>query len=176
MKWIFKLRPMRSEDLNQVHTLEELIFPTPWSLNSYKFEIEQNTASQQWVIEASTDRELWELAAYSVCWLLGDELHIANLAVSPKFRRQGLGRTLLGHVLARGAAEGMKSATLEVRAGNHAAQGLYASFGFETVATRKAYYKDNREDALLMQLAHLQTEPVTTGRKLPLELELPNSG
>lgn len=154
---------MRSEDLDQVHTLEELIFPTPWSLNSYKFEIEQNTASQQWVIESSEDGKDWQVAAYAVCWFLGDEVHIANLAVSPKYRRLGLGRTLLAHMLARASADGLLSATLEVRAGNKAAQDLYSSFGFTAVATRKAYYQDNREDALLMQLSHLETVPPTTG-------------
>lgn len=164
----FKLRRMRSEDLDQVHTLEELIFPTPWSLNSYKFEIEQNTASQQWVIERSESGEDWQVAAYAVSWFLGDEVHIANLAVSPKYRRLGLGRTLLAHMLARAAADGLRSATLEVRAGNKAAQDLYTSFGFETVATRKAYYKDNQEDALLMQLPHLETVPPSAADRIAL--------
>lgn len=146
----FALRPMRGEDLEQVHQLDECIFPTPWSLNSYKFELEQNTASHQWVIEAGD-----QIAAFVVCWYLGDEVHIANLAVSPDFRRRHLGRTLLAYALTQAAEAGMHSATLEVRAGNKAAQALYATFGFQVVATRKGYYQDNREDALLMQLPHL---------------------
>lgn len=146
----FGLRPMRSTDLEPVHQLDELIFPTPWSLNSYKFELEQNTASHQWVIEADG-----VVAAFIVCWYLGDEVHIANLAVAPQFRRLSLGRTLLTYALNRAYAEGMRSATLEVRVSNKAAQSLYAGYGFEVVATRKGYYQDNREDALLMQLPHL---------------------
>jgi ribosomal-protein-alanine N-acetyltransferase len=90
-----------------------------------------------------------------VCWLLGDELHIANIAVAPKFRRLGLGRRLLGHVLHRAAEKGMQSATLEVRVGNRAALSLYESYGFQEVGRRKRYYSDNREDALLLQLPHL---------------------
>lgn len=157
----FNLRPMCATDLEPVHQLDELIFPTPWSLNSYKFELEQNTASHQWVIE--TDGLV---AAFIVCWYLGDEVHIANLAVSPQFRRMHLGRTLLAYALNRAYEDGMRSATLEVRVGNKAAQSLYASYGFEVVATRKGYYQDNREDALLMQLPHLtpiagQGSPVT---------------
>jgi ribosomal-protein-alanine N-acetyltransferase len=171
VKPAFKLRSMRSEDLSHVHALEEMIFPTPWSLNSYKFELEQNTASQQWVMEASLDGGQWQLAAYTVCWLLGDEVHIANLAVAPQFRRLGLGRTLLAHVLSRAAQTGMHSATLEVRAGNQAAQDLYASFGFQTVATRKGYYKDNQEDALLMQLPHLEAISAAGKAHLPLAFE-----
>jgi ribosomal-protein-alanine N-acetyltransferase len=167
----FRLRRMHSQDLDAVHAMEELIFPTPWSLNSYKFELEQNTASQQWIIEAAQDGANWELAAYTVCWMLGDEVHVANLAVAPAYRRLGLARSLLGYVLTRATREGMHSATLEVRAGNRAAQDLYTSFGFETVATRKAYYKDNQEDALLMQLPHLETIPATADRRVAMELE-----
>lgn len=151
----FKLRPMRRADLTQVHALEEIIFPTPWSMNSYEFELERNPASEQWVIETQADSEI-KIAAYSVCWLLGDELHIANLAVAPEFRRLGLGRRLLEHMLRRAAADGIHSATLEVRVGNLAAQALYAGFGFHEVARRKGYYRDNHEDALLMQLPHIE--------------------
>jgi ribosomal-protein-alanine N-acetyltransferase len=151
----FKLRRMRSSDIDQVFALEERIFPTPWTRKSYEFELERNPASEQWVIEAWAEHEEWIIVAYSVCWQLGDELHIANIAVAPKFRRRGLGRRLLQHVLARAAERGMKSATLEVRSGNRAAQDLYASFGFAVVGRRKRYYTNNREDALLMQLPHL---------------------
>lgn len=150
----FTLRAMRIEDLAEVHHLDELIFPTPWSLNSYKFELEQNTASRQWVIEKQTD-EGRQIVAYIVCWLLGDEVHIANLAVASEYRRSGLGRALLAFGLSQAAQAGMHSATLEVRASNQAAQTLYTSFGFQVVATRRGYYQDNREDALLMQLPHL---------------------
>jgi ribosomal-protein-alanine N-acetyltransferase len=145
---------MRHTDIEQVFALEQIIFPTPWSLKSYEFELGSNPASRQWVIEAEEDGN-WRIAAYSVCWALGDELHIANFAVAPGFRRRGLGRKLLSHVLQSAVDEGMHSATLEVRAGNQAAQALYAAYGFEQVGLRKQYYSDNREDALLLQLPKL---------------------
>jgi ribosomal-protein-alanine N-acetyltransferase len=153
----FKLRAMRREDIPPVYVLEELVFPTPWSIKSYYFELEQNSASEQWVIEArDPEGDQWEIAAYTVCWRLGDEIHIATLAVAPKFRRLGLARRLLAHVLTRAATDGFASSTLEVRAGNLAAQALYASFGYKEVARRKRYYRDNQEDALLLQLPHLE--------------------
>jgi ribosomal-protein-alanine N-acetyltransferase len=151
----FKLRRMRLSDIDQVHELEERIFPTPWTRKSYEFELESNPASEQWIIETWAEHQEWIVVAYTVCWQLGDELHVANLAVAPKYRRRGLGRRLLHHVLARAAEQGMKSATLEVRSGNQAAQTLYTSFGFKVVGRRKRYYSNNHEDALLMQLPHL---------------------
>ncbi|MEX1248607.1 MAG: ribosomal protein S18-alanine N-acetyltransferase [Anaerolineales bacterium] len=154
----FKLRRMRRADLDRVFQLEQRIFPRPWTRKSYEFELEQNPASEQWVIEAGMGNEDAQVVAYSVCWYLGDEVHIANLAVAPKFRRLGLGRRLLSHALTRAAEKGMQSATLEVRISNRAAQALYERFGFHEVGRRKSYYSDNREDALLMQLPHLDRE------------------
>lgn len=147
----FTLRPMERRDLEAVHALELSIFPTPWSFNSYKFELEGNPASELWVIEAPSGA----VAAYAVVWLLVDEAHIANIAVAPDYRRQGLGRRLLRHALIRAAKDGMRYATLEVRAGNRAARSMYKSFGFEVVGKRKAYYRDNQEDALTMRLEAL---------------------
>ncbi|MCW5888688.1 MAG: ribosomal protein S18-alanine N-acetyltransferase [Anaerolineales bacterium] len=145
------IRPMRLHDVEAVHALEEQIFPTPWSLNSYRFEVQQNTASHAWVVEVQGGASSGAIAAYAVCWLLaGEEFHIANIAVAPAYQRQGLGRRLLTHVLQAGAQLGAHTAALEVRASNLAAQALYSQFGFEVAAVRKGYYQDNHEDAWLM--------------------------
>lgn len=148
----FQLRAMRPEDVPQVHALETAIFPTPWSLNSYQFEVERNPASELWVIEVRDGSGQGHIAAYLVAWLLMDEVHIANIAVAPKFRHQGLGRRLLRHVLRRAAQDGMRFATLEVRMSNKPARALYESFGFEVAGRRQRYYRDNHEDALTMRL------------------------
>jgi ribosomal-protein-alanine N-acetyltransferase len=152
----YKLRRMRRTDIDQVFALEQIIFPTPWSLKSYEFELESNPASRQWVIETQELGDDWHIVAFSVCWILGDEVHIANFAVASAYRRRGLGHRLLRHILECAQEEGMHSATLEVRAGNQAAQGLYAAYGFQQVGLRKQYYSDNREDALLLQLPNLE--------------------
>jgi ribosomal-protein-alanine N-acetyltransferase len=153
----YKLRRMRPSDVPEVLALEQRIFPTPWTQKSYEFELERNPASEQWVIEVGGEAQV---VAYSVCWTLGDEMHIANIAVAPRFRRRGLGRRLLAHVLHRAVEKGLLSATLEVRASNLAAQAMYANFGFVEIGRRKRYYSDNHEDALLMQLPRLDSARV----------------
>lgn len=158
----FKLRRMRRADVTEVFALEQRIFPTPWTQKSYEFELERNPASEQWVIEAGGEEGESQVVAYSVCWMLGEEMHIANIAVAPRFRRRGLGRRLLAHVLNRAAEKGLQSATLEVRAGNQAAQALYARFGFVEIGRRLRYYSDNHEDALLLQLPRLNAAELTS--------------
>jgi ribosomal-protein-alanine N-acetyltransferase len=56
----------------------------------------------------------------------------------------------MNELLHRARERGATCSTLEVRAGNEAAVRLYESLGYRTVATRRAYYPDNREDALVM--------------------------
>ena len=88
------------------------------------------------------------LLAMACGWLVLDELHITLVAVDPHRRRQGLGRRVLRQLLSTGRRLGAERATLEVSAGNGAAQALYASCGFRIAGRRRRYYRDG-SDALI---------------------------
>ncbi|HEX5071179.1 MAG TPA: ribosomal protein S18-alanine N-acetyltransferase, partial [Vicinamibacterales bacterium] len=90
------------------------------------------------------------IVAYCAAWKVADELHINSLAVDPQYRRKGLARRLLQHVLATSAASGTVSATLEVRQSNEAGRALYEGLGFRVEGVRPGYYQDPREDALIL--------------------------
>ena len=79
-----------------------------------------------------------------------DEGYIANVAVSPACRRQGIADALIAELLRRAISRELAFVTLEVRAGNEAAKALYAKHGFVPVGTRKKYYASPTEDAGLM--------------------------
>jgi RimJ/RimL family protein N-acetyltransferase len=70
---------------------------------------------------------------------------------------QGLGELLLNALLDEACRLGAIRATLEVRVSNGAAQALYAKYGFDQVGRRKAYYTDNREDALILTTPDLNS-------------------
>lgn len=91
------------------------------------------------------------LAAVACGWLVADELHVTAVAVDPLQRRRGLGARVLRALLREASAEGAQHATLEVAAGNIAAQALYAAAGFRTAGIRRAYYR-NGDDALIQWL------------------------
>jgi ribosomal-protein-alanine N-acetyltransferase len=95
------------------------------------------------------------LVGYICVWVVGDELHINNVAVAPGMRRRGIAGALLEAALDHGRARGVRCAFLEVRASNVAAQALYRRFGFEPAGTRKRYYTHPVEDAVLMKRENL---------------------
>jgi [ribosomal protein S18]-alanine N-acetyltransferase len=79
-----------------------------------------------------------------------DELQIDNLAVSERWRRKGIGRTLLNFALTAAARLGALVATLEVRSANSPARAFYEKEGFTVAGLRKRYYMDPPDDALLL--------------------------
>ena len=141
------IRRMTLVDVPTVHEIDLLSFSLPWPERSFRFELTENQVSRGWVAEVEG-----VIAAMLVLWFIVDEAHIATIAVHPDFRRQGIGEQILLHALRTARAEGANRAFLEVRAGNAAAQAMYKKYGFEVVGVRPGYYKDNNEDALLMNL------------------------
>ena len=141
------IRRMTLADVPAVHEIDLLSFSLPWPERSFRFELTENQVSRGWVTEVDG-----KIAAMLVLWFIVDEAHIATVAVHPDFRRQGIGEQILLHALRAARAEGAQRAFLEVRAGNAAAQAMYRKYGFTVAGVRRGYYKDNNEDAFLMNL------------------------
>jgi ribosomal-protein-alanine N-acetyltransferase len=140
----FFIRAMLAGDLAAVVALERRCHISPWSAQLFEEELSK---------EYSTIDLLWQserLVGYLCSWQICDELHVLNVAVDPSFRRRGLGRLLLSHVLKRSSSNGCPRAFLEVRAGNIHALCLYRAFDFKIIGHRTNYYQDG-EDALVME-------------------------
>jgi [ribosomal protein S18]-alanine N-acetyltransferase len=144
------IRRMTLEDVPIVHEIDLLSFSLPWPERSFRFELTENPVSRCWVAESNG-----RIAAMLVLWLIVDEAHIATIATHPDFRRQGIGERLIIAGLVSARDEGALHAFLEVRAGNLGAIALYKKYGFIMAGVRPRYYKDNYEDAILMDLEDL---------------------
>jgi ribosomal-protein-alanine N-acetyltransferase len=134
------------DDLPAVAQIEELSFPIPWSLSSFRYELIENPYASLyglWIGERP-------LVAFACVWVIDQEFKINNIAVHPRWRGQGLGGRLLAHLLLSARAQGCLEATLEVRPSNAAALRLYSAAGFRVVGRRRGYYSDTHEDALVM--------------------------
>ncbi len=152
-------------DLDAVVALEGLSFTNPWTREMLARELTPPTCARVYVLRLPGI----PVAAFCACWVIADELHVNTIAVDAEYRRRGLGRALMVHVLADVALDGVRRATLEVRRSNQAAQRLYEGLGFGTAAIRTRYYTHPEEDALILWRETDAVERATDGapRRLP---------
>ncbi len=141
-----KIRPMTHEDVDAVIGVEQSAYGEHhWSRESFFNEI-----SNELAVYSCAVNEQGELVAYSGYWQILEEAHITTIAVAPDYRRNRIGEALLINLIDDCHKNGVKYITLEVRVSNEAAIGLYEKYGFKSLGTRKGYYQDNNEDALIM--------------------------
>jgi len=146
------LEAATEDDLDPLVELERSCHTHPWSARNFRDELADPGRGRLIVLRAPLDaagpgRGIVAYCAYQV---VAAEMHLMNLTVAPALRRGGLGGILLARALEQGARRGAERVFLEVRRSNRAAQGLYERFGFATMAVRRDYYADPREDALLL--------------------------
>ena len=140
------IKPMEKNDIDNVVALEKMSYGNHhWSKESFLNELSNDLAKYFCVFDSGNN-----LLGYCGCWQILEEAHITNISVSPNFRRKHIGETLLKKVIDDCYKNMVKFITLEVRVSNAAAIGLYEKYGFKSLGTRKGYYQDNNEDALIM--------------------------
>ena len=149
------LRPMRPADVPQVHRIERQSYSVPWSELTFRGLLQRRDA------ELLVAEVAGQLAAYAVFWQVLDQGELGNVAVHPAWRRRGLARRLIGQVMERAAARGVRELFLEVRPSNTGARQLYESFGFARVGQRRNYYQEPVEDAVVMRVFLPQGRNVT---------------
>jgi [ribosomal protein S18]-alanine N-acetyltransferase len=137
------IRPLTYADLPQVIAIERRAFPTPWSLAMFVLELSKPSG----ICLAALIEE--RIAGYLVCSRYATVWHLMNVAVDDRLRRRGIATALLERLFELGDKPS-EQYTLEVRTSNDAAIRLYERFGFRAAGRRRAYYHDNREDALIM--------------------------
>ena len=141
------------EDLDAMLEIEKASFSVPWSRKAFETELLGNQFSVTLIARLeSTNSAPMPIVAYICVWIVFEELRFLTLAVSPTVRRQKIGSQLVDRALRLGLVKGSKRALLEVRDSNLAAKALYEKFGFRHYGTRKTYYTNPDEDAILMSL------------------------
>lgn len=136
---------MTAAHVAQVAALEKVCFSDPWSQKSVASELENPLAL--WLVAMDGERLVGYVGSQTV---LG-EADMMNVAVDPEYRRQGVAGALVTALAQRLAQQGNVSLMLEVRASNVPAMALYQKLGFEQVGRRKDYYRNPKEDALILK-------------------------
>lgn len=139
------IRKMNLGDVAAIAELEKLCFSDPWSENSIASEV--NNPLSYWLV-AEMDGVV---AGYVGSQTVLDASDMMNLAVSPDYRRQGIGQALVNALVAHLQQNKVIALLLEVRVSNTPAIALYESLGFAQVGRRPKYYHNPREDALILR-------------------------
>jgi ribosomal-protein-alanine N-acetyltransferase len=138
-----RIRRLSYPDLPDVVAIERRVFPTPWSLAMFVLELSKQTG----VCLAAVAQD--RLVGYLICSRYDTVWHVMNVAVDLDYQRRGLATAMLAELYASVADEQARF-TLEVRRSNSVAIHLYEREGFRAAGTRRRYYQDNGEDALVM--------------------------
>ena len=148
LKTQYQFRPMNTDDLESIMVIESQIYPYPWTRGNFSDSLSSGYSA--WVMMLNE-----QIIGYSLMMLVLDEAHLLNLSVAKSYQKQGLGRTLLEHMVSIAKSNQMANMFLEVRPSNISAIALYENMGFNEMAVRRGYYPaaNGREDAVLMGLA-----------------------
>ena len=135
---------MNKDHVPQIAHLEAQCFSNPWSEKSIASELENPLSL--WLV-AEENGQVWGYVGSQT--VLG-ESDMMNVAVDPRFRRQGIARALIETLIAELSKMGSQCLRLEVRVSNENARALYARMGFQQLGLRKNYYHNPKEDALIL--------------------------
>ena len=142
---MIKIERMTADRVSAVAELEALCFSDPWSENSVASEL-KNPLSV-WLVATEEDRVVGYVGSQTVM----GETDMMNVAVHPDHRRRGIARRLIEALIEALKTRDSHSLTLEVRASNGSAIALYADLGFEEAGRRRNYYRNPKEDALILR-------------------------
>jgi len=138
-------RKMTLHDVDEVYKIEKESFTLAWTKEAFEQEMVKNEFAYYVVAETEEG-----IIGYCGMWLVIDEAHITNIAISPSQRGKKLGEALMKAAIDAANAQGAKLMTLEARVSNIVAINLYKKLGFQNGGIRKGYYTDNQEDAIVM--------------------------
>ena len=139
------LEKMNPAHVAQIAELEKICFSDPWSERSIASELDNKLAF--WLVATEGER----VAGYIGSQTVMDETDMMNVAVHPDFRRRGIAEALVTGLVEELKNNGSHCLTLEVRASNAPAIALYEKLGFSEIGRRKNYYRNPREDALILR-------------------------
>lgn len=147
------IAPMAEADVREVMRIEQQSFTTTWPANAFYQELHDNKLAHYYVGRLGDT-----IVAYGGIWVMLEDSHITTIAVAPEHRGRRYGEIMLVRLLDEAIARGASWMTLEVRESNTVAQGLYRKYGFTSVSTRRGYYSDNNENAIVMWAGNMKSE------------------
>ncbi len=152
------IRWMIRRDMPEVLEIENQGFEFPWSEEDFIRCLRQRNCIGM-VAEFEE-----QVVGFMIYELHKSRLHVLNFAVSPAYRRRGVGQAMLNKLISKLSQQRRSRILLEVRETNLSAQLFFRSAGFRAVSVLRDYYDDTTEDAYLMQFTYQESEVMPVNR------------
>lgn len=136
---------MLPDHLDEVLLIEETSHAAPWSRGMFLEEM-SNRISRQLVFNIDL-----LVVGYICFWQVLEECHVLNIGVHPEFRRQGFGAAIMDFLENMCRNDHIERIILDVGRRNISARKLYTKCGFKVIGFRKNYYREIKDDALVME-------------------------
>ena len=140
------IRAAEIADVSAIHRIEVDSFPVPWRREFFENELRADGRFSLVAVRGDV------VIGYIFAMWIFEEMHVNKIAVTEKFRRQGIADELMAHALRFARDNGVNVISLEVRKSNDSAQSFYRQLGFESAYLRPRYYPDG-EAAVIMTRA-----------------------
>jgi ribosomal-protein-alanine N-acetyltransferase len=144
--------PFAKEHLDEIFKIENECFGDPWSKKMFVDLFGFDYTISYVAVDKAAAGDNTEIAGYLIAYDLFTEIEIMNIAVKESKRRGRIATKLFDAVFEYAKENNVEEFILEVRPSNTGAIGLYKKLGFEIDGIRKNYYKNPKEDAVLMSL------------------------
>lgn len=144
------VRAMQDNDIDNVYAIELVAYRAPWSREIISDCVFVGYDCR--ILEIVNDSDV-KLAGYVICRYHEFTCHVLNLCIAPSLQGKGHGHFLLQQVIDFPTKLGIDTILLEVRLSNKGAQHLYQKMGFQQIAIKHGYYRDDEtiEDAIVLE-------------------------
>ncbi len=152
------IRWMIRRDMSEVLDIERMSFEFPWFEDDFVRCLRQRNCIG--MVAEQGDR----VVGFMIYELHKTRLHILNFAVSPHYRRRGIGSQMVQKLVGKLSSQRRTDISLEVRETNLEAQLFFRETGFRATEVLRDFYEDSPEDAYVMQFLH-EVEPIGLAKR-----------
>ncbi len=141
-------RPMTAGDIPDLVAIEITWQGSRWTRSMFERELNLHM-SVSGVAELSG-----EPVGFGILWAVTDTAQLLEFAVAEKFRRYGVGTSLMEYLMETARLRACVKMELEMREGNFPAQSFYEKMGFLVTGRRRRFYdmgQGKMSDAILME-------------------------
>jgi ribosomal-protein-alanine N-acetyltransferase len=150
---LIRIRKVAATDIPTIEAIANACKLAPWAASDYVGELSRSDS----LFFKATGSDL-PCSGFILARIIpavnagaGVDSEIYNIGIHPDKQHEGIGSILMKAFLEECRNRSIGSVWLEVRSGNSPAIAFYSKHSFEVVASRRAFYRDPVEDAIVMR-------------------------